>query len=140
MTFFFEQATVISTELLDCLPIRLYARTDSRQLFSPADIVCLEAEKNYCWVCLKDGQRLLTTKTLKHHHSHLPANWFVRLHRNCVVNRQFIEKIEFADGSYRVDVTTGESFPVSRRRWKEIRRQLLGNQAIKSRSIMASFR
>ncbi|GAB3890151.1 LytR/AlgR family response regulator transcription factor [Spirosoma agri] len=140
MTFFFEQTTVVPAELLAWLPIRLTVRNESRQLVSVADITVLEAELNYCRVYLKNGQELLTTKTLKYHHDQLPADWFVRIHRNCVINRRFIEKIGIVDGSYQIDLTIGKAVPVSRRRWGEIRRQLLGDHAVKSRSINASFR
>ena len=140
MTFFFEQTTVVPAELIAWLPIRLSVRNESRQLISVADITLLEAEINYCRVYLGNGQELLTTKTLKYHYDQLPANWFIRIHRNCVINRRFIEKIEFIDGNYQIDMTIGKVVPVARRRWGEIRRQLLGDHAVKSRSIKASFR
>lgn len=140
MTFFFEQASANPAELLEWPIIDVYERSKGRRSVAVIDIVSLEADKNYCRINLKDNQHVVTTKTVKHYHLQLPSAWFVQLHRKAIVNRQFIEKIENKEGVYKVDLANGQSFPVSRRRWGQIRQQLLGNAAVKSRSINASFR
>jgi len=140
MTFFFEQATADPADLLSIPPINLFIRNSGHQLIAPSDIVSLEAEKNYSWVQLQNGKRLLTTKTVKHHCGLLSDKWFVRIHRGIVVNRRFIQQIEYVSNSYEITLHNGQKLPVSRRQWTQIRLQLLGNQAQKSRSIKASFR
>ncbi|GAB3978687.1 hypothetical protein GCM10028806_42350 [Spirosoma terrae] len=140
MTFFFEQASANPAELLEWPIISVYERSKGRRPVAVIDIISLEADKNYCLINLKNDQRILTTKTVKHYQLQLPSVWFIQLHRKAIVNRQFIERIENKEGAYKVGLTNGQSFPVSRRRWGQIRQQLLGNAAVKSRSINASFR
>ncbi|QJW92461.1 LytTR family transcriptional regulator [Spirosoma taeanense] len=108
--------------------MRLYVRETGRQFVSVANLVYLEADTNYCWLHWKTGQPVLTPRTLKYHHAKLPARWFIRLHRKCVVNRQFIDRLEYTNSGYRVHMTTGVSFPVSRRRWREVLQQMDGQQ------------
>ncbi|WP_338874699.1 LytTR family DNA-binding domain-containing protein [Spirosoma sp. SC4-14] len=140
MTFFFEQAMADSADLQTSPPINLFIRNSGYQLIAPAEIVSLQAEKNYSWVLLQNGQRLLTTKTIKQHCALLPETWFVRIHRSIVVNRRFIQQIDYVGNSYEVTLRNGQQLAISRRQWAQIRLQLLGDQAQKSRSIKASFR
>lgn len=97
----------------------------NKQLDLPiADLMFLQATGNYTWLHWKDGQRILMPRTLKYYVPQLPDNWFVRLHRNCIVNINFIDRMERAEpdkGGF-VHLGSGAILPVSRRRWFTIRR------------------
>lgn len=106
--------------------IKMYVR-DSGQLALPvSDLIFLQATGNYSWLHWKDGQRMLMPRTLKYYMPQLPANWFIRLHRNCIVNLQYIERIERLDPDKGglVYLQSGTVLPVSRRRWFAVKRLL----------------
>jgi DNA-binding LytR/AlgR family response regulator len=86
----------------------------------------LQATGNYTWLYWRDGQRMLMPRTLKYYIPQLPAEWFVRLHRNCVVNLGYIERIERinSDKGGLVYLPSGVVLPVSRRRWFATKRLL----------------
>ena len=110
-------------------PLKLYLRETGRQLFSVGDLVYLQAVANYSWLNWSDGRRMLMPRTLKYYSPQLPNELFIRLHRNCVVNRHFVERLERTDTGGLVHLKTGEVLPVSRRRWSLVRRQLTSHRA-----------
>ncbi|WP_461084205.1 LytR/AlgR family response regulator transcription factor [Spirosoma flavus] len=105
-------------------PLKLYLRDAGRQSFSVTDLVYLQAVANYSWLNWVDGSRMLMPRTLKYYSPKLPSELFIRLHRNCVVNRRFVERLERTETGGLVHLSTGETLPVSRRRWSTVRRQL----------------
>ncbi|MCX6216034.1 LytTR family DNA-binding domain-containing protein [Spirosoma sp.] len=109
-------------------PLKLYLRETGRQFFAVSDLVYLQAVANYSWLNWADGKRMLMPRTLKYYSPQLPTELFIRLHRNCVVNRHFVERLERTDTGGLVHLTTGEVLPVSRRRWSLVRRQLANNR------------
>lgn len=116
------------TTPLEWPPLKLYLRETGRQLFLVTDLVYLQAVANYSWLNWADGRRMLMPRTLKYYAPQLPNELFIRLHRNCVVNRHFVERLERTDTGGLVHLTTGEVLPVSRRRWSLVRRQLTANR------------
>ncbi len=109
-------------------PLKLYLRETGRQLFSVTDLVYLQAVANYSWLNWADGKRMLMPRTLKYYSPQLPPEMFVRLHRNCVVNRYFVDRLERTDTGGLVHLSTGEVLPVSRRRWSQVRRQFAAHR------------
>ena len=109
-------------------PLKLYLRETGRQFFSVSDLVYLQAVANYSWLNWADGRRMLMPRTLKYYSPQLPNELFIRLHRNCLVNRRFVGRLERTDTGGLVHLTTGEVLPVSRRRWSLVRRQLANNR------------
>ncbi|WP_128547746.1 response regulator [Larkinella soli] len=87
-------------------------------------IIYLEADASYCWLYNADGTRTLTSRTLKYHQTRLTGVQFVRLNRTIIVNRQYIERVERFQEGYKIFLSTGASFFVSRRRWQVVRLQL----------------
>lgn len=82
----------------------------------------LQSEINYTWFVWADGERLLVPRSLSYFLPQLPASDFVRLHRQYVVNRRFMAGVASGVADERVAyLTTGEQFPVSRRRWVSVR-------------------
>jgi DNA-binding LytR/AlgR family response regulator len=126
MTYFTASSR---TKLADWPPLKLYLRDAGRQSFSVTDLVYLQAVANYSWLNWADGNRMLMPRTLKYYSPKLPAELFIRLHRNCVVNRHFVERLERTETGGLVHLATGEVLPVSRRRWSTVRRQLANNRA-----------
>lgn len=127
MTYFSSAAASARTTLVEWPPLKLYLRETGRQSFSVADLVYLQAVANYSWLNWADGRRMLMPRTLKYYSPKLPTEWFIRLHRNCVVNRRFVERLERTDTGGLVHLANGEVLPVSRRRWSIVRRQLAHN-------------
>ncbi len=124
MSYYSSAATSARTMPTEWPPLKLYLRETGRQSFSVSDLVYLQAVANYSWLNWVDGQRMLMPRTLKYYSPKLPTEWFIRLHRNCVVNRRYVERLERTDAGGLVHLSTGEVLPVSRRRWSLVRRQL----------------
>lgn len=103
--------------------LRIHLTNTGKITIPMADLMYLQAASNYCWLHWKDGQRILSPRTLKYYEPQLPDTWFVRPHRNCIVNIQYIERMEhlYPDKGGLLHLRSGEVLPVSRRRWVEIR-------------------
>ncbi|AKD58680.1 response regulator receiver protein [Spirosoma radiotolerans] len=106
--------------------LKMYVRTSGHLDLPVSDLMFLQATGNYSWLYWKDGQRMLMPRTLKYYVPQLPDNWFVRLHRNCIVNLHYIDRMERADPDKGglVHLRSGAVLPVSRRRWFAVRRML----------------
>lgn len=113
---------------LDSWPlIRVYHHSDT-QLRHVKDLVFLEARVNYTWLQWSDGWRVLLPRTIKYIMAKLPPTYFIRLHRQFVVNRLFIDQSQILSDTSKVCLTTGGiCLPVSRRRRSQIRHQLREN-------------
>jgi DNA-binding LytR/AlgR family response regulator len=127
MTYFSAANSSNRATPVDWPPLKLYLRESGRQSFPVDDLVYLQAVANYSWLNWIDGRRMLMPRTLKYYAPKLPSDWFIRLHRNCVVNRRYVERLERTDTGGLVHLSTGEVLPVSRRRWSTVRRQLAHN-------------
>jgi DNA-binding LytR/AlgR family response regulator len=123
MTHFSNATAPLRVSLLDWPPLKLYLRDIGRRTYPVTELVYLQAVANYSWLNLNDGQRLLMPRTLKYYTPKVPSEWFVRLHRNCIVNRRYVDKIERTEAGGLVYLTNGEVLTVSRRRWTQVRRQ-----------------
>lgn len=105
--------------------ISLFLRDIGRRSYPIDQLVYLQAVANYSWLNWLDGNRMLMPRTLKYYTPKLPADHFIRLHRSCVVNAQFVSRLERTDAGGLVYLTTGEILPVSRRRWTSVRDSLM---------------
>ncbi|QHV94764.1 MULTISPECIES: LytR/AlgR family response regulator transcription factor [Spirosoma] len=127
MTYASSVVSSARTSPVEWPPLKLYLRETGRQSFPVSDLVYMQAVANYSWLNWMDGRRMLMPRTLKYYMPKLPTEWFIRLHRNCVVNRRYVERLERTDTGGLVHLTTGDVLPVSRRRWSSVRRQLVNN-------------
>lgn len=67
----------------------------SRKYLSPNEIMHLEADLNYTKILLANGNKILSSTTLKIIQNRLlPFKNFVRINRQSVVNLDLVEKIE----------------------------------------------
>jgi two-component system LytT family response regulator len=98
---------------------RIFVKTDSGQLFIRLKEILAIASigGNYAAVKLKNGESLLTRKTLKEWDKILPESYFFRIHRATIVNLRHIDRISHQkDGSCVVALSgLEETFTVSRR-------------------------
>ncbi|WP_051210937.1 LytR/AlgR family response regulator transcription factor [Runella zeae] len=87
---------------------------NSYKVFVPLqEIVRLEGERNYTWVVLKNGKRILISKTLKLFENVLPTP-FLRVSRGCMINLLYVVPCK----NRIFKLTDGFKVPVSRRRVK----------------------
>lgn len=85
--------------------------------FEWAAVVRMKGESNYTVFVLANGHSYLSSKSLCVYQPHLPAG-FVRVHKGCVVNREFVVRINpYTKGLLMQDGSTVE---VARRRWREV--------------------
>jgi DNA-binding LytR/AlgR family response regulator len=67
----------------------------SRKYVRPEDMIHLESDLNYTLILLKDGERILSSTTLKIIETRLhPFKNFVRINRQSVINLDWVEAIE----------------------------------------------
>lgn len=94
------------------------------------ELIFLQATGNYSWLHWKNGQKVLMARTLNYYQPHLPKVWFIRPHRNCIVNLRHVERLEIveANKSGRIHLQSGETLLVSRRRLSMVKRSILRYQ------------
>lgn len=67
----------------------------SRKYLDPQDILHLESDINYTQILLTDGNKILSSTTLKKIESRLlPFKNFVRINRQSIVNIDHVERID----------------------------------------------
>jgi len=82
-----------------------------------SQILYIQSDVNYSNVYLKDGRRFLVAKTLKEYNSELKSYSFARIHKSFLVNLDSISSCDFPE--YSVQLCTGLSLPISRRKRKD---------------------
>ena len=122
-----QQGVILNTPPIDNGPmLNLYiGGSRGRQSRSVANLISLESHQNYTWLLWQNGERNLLPRTLKYLEEKLPAGQFVRLHRHCTINIDYIDRID-RPAYYRMLVwlRTGECIKVARRRIMPVRKQL----------------
>jgi len=98
-------------------------QSDHTQFVNVDQVIRCRADKNYTWVYLKDGTKLLIAKTLKEYVDLLEDMNFVRVHQSHLINALEVKKYSRRDGGY-VVLSDGERVPVARNR-KEVLQQAL---------------
>ncbi|MVM35966.1 response regulator receiver protein [Spirosoma sp. HMF4905] len=124
MIYYLKHQPAEVVDLLAWPPLRVYNNATGAQWLSIADLIYLEGVANYTWLHWADGRRVLIPYTLKRLESQLPDAWFLRLHRQYLVNRQFIERVELTIDKPQIQLITGLYLPISRRRWVLLRQHL----------------
>jgi two-component system LytT family response regulator len=93
------------------------------QMISIETIISCESDDNYTKLVLKNGKKLLVTRSLKEIEESLEQHSFIRVHRSYLVNLNEIEKYIKGEGGYLI-MSDGSNVDVSRSR-KEILMQKL---------------
>ena len=77
-----------------------------------ADIIRVEAIRNYSKLFFTGGKTLVVAKVLRWFDENLPASDFLRTHRTHLVNKHFIQRY----ANSKIELATGDLVDVSRRR------------------------
>ncbi len=89
---------------------------NSHKVFVPLrDIIRLEAPRNYTLFVVRNGQKILISKTIGFYEVLLPPN-FLRVNRGCIINTAYID---FSLGEH-FRLKDGYEIPVSRRKIKQL--------------------
>jgi two-component system, LytTR family, response regulator len=64
------------------------------------DIVFLEGVRNYTLFHLRDGRRVISTRTLKKYEEELAVNGFHRIHKSYVINMHHLTLYDNENASY----------------------------------------
>ena len=88
---------------------------DRKRPVSVNEIVRLEGCGNYTKFFLKDGTKVLVSRTLKEYETTLDGQAFVRVHKSCIVNLEFVRKF-FIKKEGELELTDGQQVKISRRR------------------------
>ena len=94
------------------------------QLIPIDSIISCESDDNYTNLKLKNGKKLLVTRSLKDIEESLEQHSFIRVHRSYLVNMNEIEKYIKGEGGYLV-MTDGTSIDVARNKKEVLLRKLL---------------
>ncbi|MEZ0483702.1 LytR/AlgR family response regulator transcription factor [Fibrella aquatica] len=88
---------------------------DRKRTVSVDEIVRLEGSGNYTNFYLKDGTKMLVSRTLKEYETLLDGQAFVRVHKSCIVNLSFVRKF-FVKKEGELELSDGQQVKISRRR------------------------
>jgi DNA-binding LytR/AlgR family response regulator len=104
--------------------LKMHIRNTGKITLPLEDLMFLQATGNYSWLHWQDGRRILLPRTLKYYEPQLPGNWFVRVHRNCIINICYIERMQpiYPDKGGLIYLRSGDVLTVSRRRWVTIKK------------------
>jgi two-component system, LytTR family, response regulator len=98
-----------------CLQKLLIPFYDRKRTVSVDEIVRLEGCGNYTNFFLKDGTKMLVSRTLKEYETLLDGQAFVRVHKSCIVNLSFVRKF-YVKKEGELELTDGQQVKISRRR------------------------
>lgn len=92
---------------------------DKINFYDPMDIMYCQSNDNYTTIQLKNGEKVIASKTMKHYEDVLAPMGFVRPHQSYIVNAKYIEQYNKKDGGFLV-LSDGTNIPISRHRKEEI--------------------
>jgi two-component system, LytTR family, response regulator len=98
-----------------CMQKLLIPFYDRKRTVSVDEIVRLEGSGNYTNFFLKDGTKMLVSRTLKEYETLLDGQAFVRVHKSCIVNLEFVRKF-FVKKEGELELIDGQQVKISRRR------------------------
>ena len=83
---------------------RLFINSDGVSKFIKINsILYITAEKDYSFINMVNGKKLLVLKTMSEWEERLTPKFFSRIHRSTIINLEYIEKVEkWFNSSYRV--------------------------------------
>jgi two-component system LytT family response regulator len=89
--------------------------SDKVEFIEVSSIIRCEADGNYTAFHLKNGEKLLVSKTLKEYDELLSPYGFLRVHQSHLINLNEIKSYIKADGGY-IKMKDGASVSISRQR------------------------
>ena len=94
------------------------------QMIPIENIISCESDDNYTTLKLRNGKKLLVTRSLKDIEESLEQHSFIRVHRSYLVNLNEIEKYIKGDGGYLI-MSDGSSIDVARNKKELLLKKLL---------------
>lgn len=85
-----------------------------------ADIIHIEADRNYCIFYLEDQQRIVVSKTLKEFDDLLSRLGFIRIHQSHLVNKKHIQGFKGNGRAGVLEMKNGKKLEVARSKKSEI--------------------
>jgi len=82
------------------------------------EIVRFEGSRNYSWVYLISGEKILVSKTLRYFEDLLVLKGFMRVHQSHLINKSCVRSY-FSGRGGTVELIDGSSVPIARSRKKE---------------------
>lgn len=103
---------------------RLSLSTSEGVLFiNTTDILYCEASGGYTFFYMKNGDKLITSRTMKDYEDMLPQNHFFRIHHSFLINLAEIKRYVKGDGGTAI-MSNNVELPVSKRKKEDFVRQL----------------
>lgn len=99
------------------------ATTEGTHFIPLNDLLRVEAMSNYSRIFVRNAKPILVSKTLKDLEGALPPKTFIRVHKSHIVNVMHVNNLL---PEQRLSLSNGDIVEVSRRRWPELQRDLLG--------------
>jgi|TARA_B110000902_G_scaffold265481_1_gene349916 two-component system LytT family response regulator len=84
-----------------------------------SEIVRCNSDSNYTTFHLKNGQKILVSKTLKYYADMLKEHQFLRVHQSHLINTRYIKEFIKSDGGYLI-LKDKSNIPVSVRKRNEV--------------------
>lgn len=97
--------------------------TESVTLLNINEIVRCESNRNYTFIYMCDGKKLIVSKTLMEFEEVLSRYSFLRIHKSHLVNINYLEKYMKSEGGF-VVLTDGTRLPVAIRKKEYLFREL----------------
>lgn len=90
---------------------------------NPEDIIRCESDRNYTFIFLKDGRKILVSRTIKEYDEMLSDHNFFRIHQSHLINLSYLKNYTRGRGGY-VELTDGSVLDVSARRKSEFLKRM----------------
>lgn len=99
-------------------------QTDHIEFVAVNSIIRCQGDRNYTHFFLKDGRKLLVSRTLKEYVSLLEDQSFYRVHQSHLVNLNYVQKYSRRDGGLLI-TSDNSKIPVARARKEELLSRLM---------------
>ncbi len=90
---------------------------------NPKDIIRCESDRNYTFIFLTDGRKILVSRTIKEYEELLEDYDFFRIHQSHLINLKYLKNYTRGRGGY-VELTDGTTLDVSARRKSEFLKRM----------------
>lgn len=95
---------------------------------NPEDILRCESDRNYTFIFLNDGRRILVSRTIKEYEEMLRDYNFFRVHQSHLINLHYLKNYTRGRGGY-VELTDGTVIDVSARRKADFLKRMSMNNS-----------
>lgn len=102
-----------------------FTSMEGLRLEKTENIIFCESDNYYTNVHLKNGEKLVVSKTLKEYDQMLSTEGFFRIHQKFLVNLSHVQSFSKADGGF-VTLAGGQELSVARRKKDELLQLLVG--------------